>query len=168
MTWEKIRAAIKRASQTVLGPIGAVLVIIAAVVLVSLGGKNIQIGGILGALLGKKRPQTKAIDTANSIPKDRIGKDGKLIPLGQADEKGITQVAVVPINAPGLFGDPNTVQFKDPRTAQPVEVALPVGVKAGDVEHVIVVQPGQFAVTVKDSSPVSGEQIDTLLSKYKI
>ena len=168
MTWNKIWSGLKSAARTLFGPVGAVLVIVAAVALVCLGVKNVQIGGILGALLGKKRPDHKAIDTANSIPEDRIGPDGKLIPLGQADSKGITQVAVVPIANPGLFSNPSTVQFQDPQTAQLVEVALPDGLRVSDVEHVVVVQPGTFAVTVKNSSPVTAQQIDSILSKYAL
>lgn len=167
MTWEKIKAWLKKAFQALLGPVGAVLIIAGAFVLVSLGVKNLQIGGILGALLGRKTPREKAIDAANSIPSDRIGPDGRLIPIGQADEKGMTQVAVVPINDTGLFGDPHTVVFNDPETAAPVEVALPTGVKASDVEHVVVVQPGTFAVTVKNSSSVTPQDLDSLLAKYK-
>ena len=166
MDWKKTWQTIKRAAQKSVGPLAAVLVVIVAFVLVSLGAKNLQIGGILGALMGKKPPRLKAIDAANSIPKERIGQDGSLIPIGRADAKGITQVAVVPIDNPGLFGNPSTVQFQDPQTSQPVEVALPVGVRASDVEHVVVVQPGTFAVTVKNSSPVTATQIDELLSKY--
>lgn len=163
---QKFLAALKSIGHTLFGPLLALVVILASFVLVMLGVKNLQIGGVLGTLLGKS-PQGKAIDAANSIPRERIGKDGKLISLGQADSKGITQVSVVPIKDPGLFSNPSTVQFQDPHTAQPVEVSLPDGVKAKDVEHVVVVQPGQFAVTVKDSSPVPAEHIDALLQKYK-
>jgi hypothetical protein len=162
---QKFMAALKRVGQMTFGPLLALLVIIGAFLLVMLGVKNVQIGGVLGALLGRK-PQGKAIDTANSIPKDRVDKDGKLIPIGQADSKGITQVPVVPIKDPGLFSNPSTVQFQDPDSAKPVEVALPDGVKAKDIEHVIVVQPGTFAVTVKDNSQVSSEDVDALVAKY--
>lgn len=163
---QKFWESLKSMGHKLFGHLLAVIVVVASFVLVMLGVKNLQIGGILGSLLGKK-PQGKALDAANSIPMGRIGEDGKLIPLGQADSKGITQVPVVPIKNPGLFSNPDTVQFQDPATAKLVEVALPDGVKAKDVEHVVVVQPGVFTVTVKDTSLVSAEQIDTLLQKYK-
>lgn len=162
---QKFWATLKRVGQWTFGPLLALLVIIGAFLLMMLGVKNLQIGGILGALLGRK-PQSRAIDTANSIPKNRVDKEGKLIPIGQADSKGITQVPVVPIKNPGLFSNPSTVQFQDPDSAKPVEVALPDGVKAKDVEHVVVVQPGTFAVTVKDNSKVSSEDLESILSKY--
>ena len=167
MTWAKVKESLKRVAQTLLGPVGAVVVVVVAVFLVCLGVKGLQIGGILGALLGKS-PTKKALDAANSIPEDRIGADGKLIPLGQADAKGITQVAVVPIQDAGLFGDPKSVQFEDPVTSETIDVALPVGVTSKDVEHVVVVQPGTFAVTVKNNSRVTAQDIDALLAKYDL
>jgi hypothetical protein len=149
-------------------PVILIVLVAGAVLLVSLGLKNIQIGGLIGALFGRKGPGDTAIDVANSVPKNRVDADGKLIPIGQSDAQGMTQAAVMPIANPGLFSNPDTVTFTPPGTdAKPIEVKLPVGVRAKDVEHVIVVQPGKFAVTVKDSSGITAKNVDDLLKKYR-
>jgi hypothetical protein len=142
------------------------LLVAGAAILVSLGLKNVQIGGLIGALFGKKGPEHEALGAANSIPEGRVGTDGKLIPLGQADSKGMTQAAVVAITPPGIFSNPDTVTFTPPGADKPTEVKLPDGVKANDVEHVVVVKPGKFVVTVKDSSGVTAKKVDDLLAKY--
>jgi hypothetical protein len=78
----------------------------------------------------------------------------------------MTQAPVVAIEAPNVFSNPDTVKFTPPGETKPVEVKLPDGVKANDVEHVVVVKPDTFVVTVKDSSGISGQKIDDLLKKY--
>lgn len=161
-----IMAGLKRVGQILVGPVLALLVIAGAVLLVSLGLKNLQIGGLLGVLLGKKNPGDKALGTADSIPEERVSADGKLIPVGQPDSVGMTQVSVVAIDHPGLFSNPDTVTFTPPNGDKPVEVQLPDGVKNADVEHVIVVRPGTFVVTVRDSSGVTTKTVDDLLAKY--
>jgi len=137
-----------------------------AVLLVALGFKNIQIGGLLGRLFGKKKPEHTAIDVANTVPKDRVDDKGKIIPPGEPDSKGMTQAVVVPIKDPGIFSNPDSVTFTPPGESKPVEVTLPDGVKAKDVEKVIVVQPKKFVVTVKDKSGITGKNVDDLLKKY--
>jgi len=149
-----------------LSPGAAVILVLVAVVLSLLGFKNIQIGGLLGKLFGKKNPENSAIDVANSVPDGRVDENGNLIPKGVADSRGHTQATVVPIKKPGIFSDPNTVKFRPPGSDSDVEVKLPVGVKAKDVDKVIVVKPGEFAVSVKDDSSVSAKDVDDLLSKY--
>lgn len=161
----KVKAWLKKAGHLLLGPVGVLLLIVGAVIATMLGVKGLQIGGLIGLLLGKKTPDQKAIDVANSIPKDRVGPDGKLIPIGTSDEHGMTQAAVVAIDSTGLFSNPDTVTFTPPG-GEKVEVQLPTGVKASDVEHVLVIQPGQFAVTVKDSSSIRGSDVDDLLERY--
>lgn len=161
-----IWAGLKRVGHILVGPVLALLVIAGALLLVSVGLKNLQIGGILGALLGKKKPGAKVLEAANSVPKERISADGKLIPVGQPDSKGMTQAAVVAIESPGLFSNPDTVRFTPPNADKPVEVQLPDGVKNADVEHVIVIKPGEFVVTVRDSSGVTTKTVDDLLAKY--
>ena len=49
---------------------------------------------------------------------------------------------------------------------KPVVVDLPDGVKAKDVDKVVIVSPKVYAVTVKDSSKVTGTDVDDLLAKY--
>jgi len=144
----------------------ALIIVAGAVLLVCIGFKNIQIGGLLGKLFGKKDPKDNAIGVANSIPSGRVDSYGKLIPQGVPDSHGMTQAVVVPIDKPGLFSNPNHVSFTPPGETKPVEVQLPVGVKANDVEHVVIVKPSTFTVTVKDSSGIKASQIDDLLKKY--
>jgi hypothetical protein len=73
---------------------------------------------------------------------------------------------VVPIEPSGVLSNPNTVKFIPPGETTPKEVQLPDGVKANDVDKVIIVQPGKFVVTVKDSSGIDAQHIDALLAKY--
>jgi hypothetical protein len=157
---------LKWLSRVLVAPGVSVLLVVGAVLLVAMGLKNVQIGGILGLLFGKKKPEHEAIDVANSIPAGRVDANGKLIPEGQADSKGMTQAVVVPIQNPGIFSNPDTVVFTPPGQDKPVEVKLPDGVKAKDVEQVIVVQPQKFVVTVKDSSGISAQHVNDLLKKY--
>lgn len=161
---------IKKVSPKLLGPLAALVVIVIAIVLVSVGFKELQIGGILGKLLGKKGgtnpDRGPTVETANSIDPKRVGPDGKLIPQGVPDAKGDTQAVVVPIQPPGLFSDPNTVTYTAPGDAQPTVIPLPTGVTSKQVDQVIVVQPNVVAVTVKDNSGVSSQTVDDLLKKY--
>jgi hypothetical protein len=166
MTWGKVWNYCKWAGRAVLIPTVGLVLVIGAVILFSLGFKNVQIGGLLGMLLGKKSPSGKAIDVANSIPADRVDANGKIIPQGQADDKGMTQAVVVAIHNEGILSNPNTVKFTPPGETKPIEIALPSGVKNSDVEHVVVVQPGKFVVTVRDSSGVDAKHVDDLLSRY--
>lgn len=161
---------IRRLSPKILGLLAALVVIVIAVLIVSMGFKNLQIGGILGKLLGKKGGTNPGsgpiVETANSVDPKRIGPDGKLIPVGTPDSKGDTQAAVVPIQSPGLFSDPNTVTFTAPGADKPTIIQLPDGVTNKQVEKVIVVQPNVVVVTVKDNSKVSTQTVDDLLKKY--
>jgi hypothetical protein len=163
---DKTLAILKWLARVFVAPGAAVLLVVGAVLLAVLGMKNVQIGGLLGMLFGKKKPEHTAIDVANSVPEGRVDAQGKIIQPGQADSKGMTQAVVVPIQNPGVFSNPDTVVFTPPGHDKPVEVQLPTGVKAKDVEKVIVVQPTKFVVTVKDSSGISAQHVDDLLKKY--
>jgi hypothetical protein len=146
---------------------GVALVVVAiAIVLVAMGVKELQIGGLLGWLFGKKDPEQKAIDIANTVPPHRVDPNGVLIPQGTPDSKGDTQAVVVPIQSPGIFSNPTTVTFTPPGSDKPIEIQLPDGIKNKDVDKVIVVQPGKFVVTVKDSSGIPAQKVDDLLKKY--
>ncbi len=166
VVWSKLKTIGKWAATHLAAPGVALLIIVVAIVLVSMGFKELQIGGILGKLFGKADPEKKAVDVANSVPADRVGPDGKLIPPGTPDSKGDTQAIVVPINNPGLFSNPGTVTFTPPGADKPVEVQLPDGVKSSDVDKVIVVKPDVVVVSVKDTSTVPASKIDDLLAKY--
>lgn len=161
--WPKVWAWMRR---YLFAPLPIILVVVGAIILVVLGAKNIQIGGILAKLTGRKEGGTKAVDVANTLPEDRVDQDGKVIPIGTPDSKGVTQAVVVPIEPPGMFSNPDTVTIKHPEAEKPVVVELPVGVKADDVDKVIMVQPEVYAVTVKNTSKVSAKTVDDLLAKY--
>lgn len=165
--WDRILTILQWAGKNLLAPVVAVVLIIVAVVLVSMGFKDLQIGGLLGKLFGRTQDDTKkSIDVINSIDPGRIDKNGKVIPLNQPDGKGDTQVQVVPINQPGLFSDPNVVTFTPPNADKPISIVLPDGVTNKDVDKVVIVSPGIHAITVKDSSGIDAKKIDDLLVKY--
>lgn len=162
---------IKKVSPKLLGPFAALVVIVIAIVLVSMGFKELQIGGLLGKLLGKKGGSDPSkgptVETANTLDPKRVDVDGKLIPQGVPDSKGDTQAVVVPIQPPGLFSDPTQVVFVAPGETKPTVVDLPTGVRSKDVDQVIVVQPSVVAITVKDTSSVSKQDVENLLKKYR-
>lgn len=165
--WQSAWAWIKRIGHVILAPLPAILIVVGAIILVMLGVKNLQIGGLLGKLFGKKGSEgSKAIDVANSVPEGRVDKDGNLIPIGTPDSQGMTQAKVVPIQQPGLFDDPSEVKIIPPGEKEPVVVKLPDGVKAADVDKVVIVKPDVHVVTVKDNSKVSAKDVDDLLAKY--
>ncbi len=164
--WDKTKTVLLWCKLHLLAPGAALFVVLVGILLASMGMKQLQIGGLLGRLFGKKEPDHKVIDVANSIDPDRVDPNGNLIQPGTPDSKGDTQVVVVPIKDPGLFSNPNTVVFTPPGKAEPIEVTLPDGVQSKDVDKVVVVQPGQFVVTVKDDSGVSASHVDDLLKKY--
>lgn len=152
----------------VLAPIPVILVVIVGCILVACGVQRVQLGGLIGKLLGKKSdPERKTIHIANSVPPDRVREDGTLIAIGEPDSRGLTQAQVVAIEKPDLFGDPKTIKIVVPGTTEPVVVQVPDGVKAKDIEHVVIIEPKILAVTVKSSSSVRGQDVDDLLAKYK-
>jgi phage tail sheath protein FI len=172
-TWTRWLVAIKRwlskYGPKVLGPIAAVVVVVIGFLLLTMGFKELQVGGLLGKLLGKKGEPIKAVDVANTVDKDRVGKDGKVIHPGNPDSVGQTQAIVVPIKEPGLLSDPKTVEFVAPGETKPTKVSLPDGVTNRDVSSVVVIKPEVVAVTVKDTSkkPVTVKHIDEILKKYR-
>lgn len=162
--WAKAGAWAKK---YLLAPLPILIIVVVGIILVALGFKNIQIGGLIGKLLGRDGGKgNKAIDKANSIPEDRVDKDGNFIPIGEADSKGLTQAKVVPIKEPSIWDDPNKVTIEDPDGGDDIDVILPDGVKAKDVDKVLIVKPEVHVVTVRDSSPVSASDVDDLLAKY--
>jgi hypothetical protein len=161
--WSK---ALAWARRYLLAPLPALLVVVGAIILAVVFGKKVQIGGVLGKLFGHEGESTKAVDVANTVPDHRVDKDGKIIPIGTPDDKGLTQAVVVPIESPGIFSNPDTVVINHPDEKKPVVIALPEGVKSKDVDKVIVVKPEVYAVTVKESSPVAKTDVDDLLKKY--
>jgi hypothetical protein len=164
--WQQTLAFLRK---YILAPLPILCILAGAVILIALGAKNVQVGGLIGKILGKKGSDgKKAIDVANTIPEDRVDQDGNLIPIGEPDSKGITQAKVVAIKKPGLFDDPTKVKIVDPDTKKDVVVHIPDGVKAKDVDKVVIVSPEVTAVTVKSESKVTATEVDDLLNKYKL
>jgi len=162
--WAKAGAWAKK---YLLAPLPILIIVVVGIILVALGFKNIQIGGLIGKLLGRDGGKgTKAIDKANTIPPDRVDKDGNLIPIGEADSKGLTQAKVLPIEPPSVWDDPTKVKIIEPGKDEPTEVILPDGVKAKDVDRVLIIKPEVHVVTVKDKSKVTASDVDDLLAKY--
>ena len=162
-------AWLKKFTRWVYAPLVAILIVVGVIILVALGVKNIQIGGLLGKLfgIGGDDPKgKKAIDVANSVPEDRVDKDGVIIKPGEPDSKGQTQAVVVPIEEPGLFDDPSKVKIIPPGETKPIVIDLHDGVESKDVDKVIVVKPEVYAITVKDKSGVKAEDVDDLLERY--
>jgi hypothetical protein len=163
----KLKAILQWLAQHLAAPGVALLVVVGAVLLAAMGWKEVQIGGILGKLFGKKTPEQKAIAVANTPPSHRVDAEGRLIQPGTPDSKGDTQAVVVPIQNPGLFSNPNTVKYTPPGESKPVELQLPDGVRSKDVEKVIVVHPEAIVVTVKSKSGITAQKVEDLLSKYR-
>lgn len=107
--------------------------------------RDLQIGGILGALLGSKPTNKRA-----EIPEKRVDEAGKTILPGESDSKGYTQIPVSEnIKKPGFFSDPNTVVIDHPTEGKQV-IELPTGVKNRDVSEVIIVKPEVTEVSNND------------------
>lgn len=159
---------LKRWGLNVVGPVLVLVVVLIGILLLAMGFKELQIGGLIGKLLGKKDKSDpdEVIELANSVDKDRVAEDGRVIQPGEADSKGITQAVVVPIKNPGLFSDPKTVTFTPPGEKKPKKVVLPDGVTNKDVEQVVIVKPKVVAVAVRDRTGISAKRIDELLAKY--
>jgi hypothetical protein len=151
----------------VLAPVPVLIIVAVAFVLAMLGVKNLQVGGLIGKILGRRAPENKAIEVANSIPPGRVREDGSIINIGEPDSKGLTQAQVVAIKEPGLFDDPKVIKVTPPGETKPISIQVPDGVKAHDIETVVVIKPEVMAVTVKSTSKIKAEDVDDLLKKYK-
>ena len=129
-------------------PLAAAITIILVVGAIFLKGfgSNLQIGGLLGKLWGKKQP-----DVRNIPPEDRVDKDGKPIPVGESDEKGFVQApATKTIKKPGLFSDPKAVVIIEP-DGKEKKIPLPTGVKNKDVKEVVEIKPNIYEVKNNDN-----------------
>lgn len=148
-------------------PVLWVLVALLFVVLAIVGIRSLKLDKAFFSIFPDRKEGVKAIGVANSVPKGRVDAQGRVIPVGSPDEKGMTQAVVVPVEAPGIFGDQTKVRVTPPGASEPVDVQLPTGVEAKNVETVIIIEPKVIAVTVKDGSGVSRESVDSLLKRYK-
>jgi hypothetical protein len=133
-----------------------VVVIIGAIVLAAFG-KNIQIGGILGKLWGKEKPNLRGVP-----PTDRKDASGQIIQPGQSDDKGFVQAPVsTTIKDKGLFSDPNVITVIHPDKGE-IDILLPEGVKNKDVKEVTEVSPNVFEVKNHDHGVKTDDILKTL------
>lgn len=151
----------------VLAPLPVLVIVVVAFILAMLGVKTLQVGGLIGKILGRRAPENKAIEVANSIPPGRVREDGSIINIGEPDSKGLTQAQVVAIKEPGLFDDPKVIKVTPPGETKPISIQVPDGLKAHDIETVVVIKPEVMAVTVKSTSKIKAENVDSLLDKYR-
>lgn len=134
-----------------------VLLVVGAVFLLA-AGKNIQIGGIIGKLFGKKGKK----NLRGVPPKGRVDEDGKPIQPGESDERGFVQAEPIRgVKKPGLFDDPNTVIVVHPEKGA-VKIDLPKGVKNKDVKEVVEIEPDVYEVRNNDSGADTGSLLKAL------
>ena len=161
--WEYLKALGNRLFQiTIRYPLAAaatVLIVVGAV-LITVFGKNIQIGGLLGKIWGKKPnvdPNIRVLP-----PTERVDGKGDVIPPGQPDDKGYVQTpASIEIKEPGLFSDDSTITIIHPENGE-IVLPLPTGVKNKDVESVIEIQPSVFQIKNNDKGVDANEVLDIL------
>jgi hypothetical protein len=114
----------------------AVFLIILAL-FAALSGNQLQMGGLIGKLFGKKKqPNTREI-----VPEDRVNEDGKPITPGESDDKGFVQAPTnLEVVEPTIFSDPDTIIVKHPEKGK-IKIDLPKGVKNKDVKEVVLIKP---------------------------
>jgi hypothetical protein len=124
----------------------AVFIIIAAVAMKFLG-HDVQIGGLLDKLFGKKpSPGVRVIP-----PPGRVNDKGDPIQPGQSDDRGYIQSPVsTEIKKPGIFSNPDTITVIKPDKTE-VILPLPTGIKNTDISEVIEVTPDVYQLKNNDS-----------------
>jgi len=163
--WVKLWGGLKRVVRTLLSSVPALILMVVATILIILRVRGIQMGGLFDKLLGRNgADHPKAAHKVDAVPEDRVDAAGNLIPIDTPDSQGVTQARVVRIEQPGVFDRSDQVKALD--GGVPVVVELPDGVKARDVDKVLVIKPDVYAVTIKNTSRISRTDVDTLLLKY--
>lgn len=162
--WEYLKAFSKAIGRWLvrypLAAAAAAAVIVGAVFLL-LMGKNVQIGGLLGKLFGKKK-----VPNARGVPPEgRVDDDGKPIRPGESDGKGWVQApAIEEIKKPGLFDDPDTITIVHPEKGD-VKIDLPEGVKNSDVREVVEIEPDVYEVRNNDKGADTKKLLNVLGKK---
>ena len=138
----------------------SIIVIVVAVIL-TVVGKDIQIGGLLGKLFGREsKPNARGIP-----PKERVNEDGTPILPGESDDRGFVQSpALKTIKTPGLFDDPKTITIVHPDKGD-VKIDLPKGVENKDVREVVEIEPDVYEVRNNDSGVDLNDLLDVLGDK---
>lgn len=166
-TWGSAKTWLAWMGTKILGPLLAILLVLGAFLLLTMGFKELRVGGLLGWLLGRSDDRKKKVlDIVNSVDEDRVDRDGRIINPGTPDSKGHTQAVVVPIQDPGLLSDPKKVVFIPPGEDKPTEVVLPDGVTSKDVDQVVVINPEVVVISVKHDTDLPVSRIDDLVEKY--
>lgn len=135
----------------------AALVALAVAALVF--GKQLQIGGLLGKLWGRKdspddpvlRPPPGRVDPSTGTP----------IEPGHPDPGGFVQPVPVEIKEPGIFSDPGRVTVVTP-DGKEVDVKLPTGVQNKDVKQVVMVAPNVYQTANNDLGVDAGRLLESL------
>ncbi len=133
--------------------IAVTVFIILFALFLAIGGKNIQIGGILSKLWGKKEENDNGIKVIP--PNTRIDDSGKIIEPGVSDNSGFVQVKDnIEIKDPGLFSDPTKLIVIHPEKGEMV-IPLPKGVSNTDVKQIVEVKPDVYQVSNEDRPSIN-------------
>jgi len=147
--WKYIKAVGKTIGKWMLryplAAAAAVFLIILAL-FVALSGNQLQMGGIIGKLFGKKKqPNTREI-----VPEDRVDENGKPITPSESDDQGFVQAPTkLEIVEPTIFSNPDTIIVKHPEKGK-VKIDLPQGVKNKSVREVVLVKPNVIEIKNND------------------
>jgi len=147
--WKYIKAVGKTIGKWMLryplAAAAAVFLIVFAL-FVALSGNQLQMGGLIGKLFGKKKqPNTRDVP-----PEKRTDENGKPITPGESDDKGFVQTSTnLEIVEPTIFSDPDTIIVKHPEKGK-IKIDLPQGVKNKDVKEVVLVKPNVIEIKNND------------------
>lgn len=136
----------------------AVLLAVGAIVM-ALAGHDVQIGGLLEKLFGKKKtnPNIRVLP-----PPNRVDSSGDPILPGESDDKGYVQAPVsTKIVEPGVFSNSDEIVVIHPEKGE-VVIPLPIGVKNKDVAEVVEVEPNVYQIKNNDNGVDTSELRDIL------
>ncbi len=106
----------------------------------------------------------KKSDSKSTISPKRIDENGKLIPVGESDSKGYTQISEDgTIEDGGLLSDENIVVLKDNEKEKGIE--LPIGIENEDIGKVIKIELRSNEIKNLDSPTVDTGKLIEELSK---
>jgi hypothetical protein len=141
--------------------IAATIAVVIFAVFAAIFKQDMQIGGILDKLWGRKRKSDH--DVRAVPPKDRIDDKGNPIEPGDSDKDGWVQAPEIPIKKPSIFDSPDTIKIIHPEKGE-IEVKLPEGVKNKDVAKVVIIAPNIIEVRNKDKPKID---VDKLLEDLR-
>jgi hypothetical protein len=128
--------------------VAATVVLAVGAVVMAMAGRDVQIGGLLEKMFGKKKTNT---DIKVLPPIERVDTGGNQIFPGESDDKGYVHSPVsTKIVEPGVFSNPDEIVVVHPEKGE-VTIPLPAGVKNKDVAEVIEVEPDVYQIKNNDS-----------------